>query len=95
MNSAELAEMLEQIHVAPGTKRHNSLALQKIMLPNVKREMEDALNEQDVRTGQAYHYATAPKPSSASKALNVMRNAQTSDIINLVCKNEFSKFRQK
>lgn len=95
MNAADLEEMLEKIKVAPVIKRHNSLALQKIMLPNVKREMEDALNEQDVRCGQAYHYATTPKPSSASKALNVMRNQQTSDIINLVCKNEFNRLRQR
>lgn len=95
MNTDDLAEMLENIRVDPVIKRHNSLALQKIMLPNVKREMEDALNEQDVRCGQAYHYATTPKPSSASKALNVMRNQQTSDIINLVCKNEFNRLRQR
>lgn len=95
MNSADLEEMLDNIKVEPVIKRHNSLALQKIMLPNVKREMEDALNEQDVRCGQAYHYATTPKPSSASKALNVMRNQQTSDIINLVCKNEFNRLRQR
>lgn len=74
MNSVELEDMLEQINCTPVIKRHNSLALQKIMLPNVKREMEDALNQQDVRCGQAYHYATTPKPSSASKALNIMRN---------------------
>lgn len=93
MNSAELDKLLEHIKVAPGIKRHNSLALQSIMLPHVKREMEDALHEQDVRTGQAYHNATMPKPSTASKTLNVMKNDQTADIINLVSRNEFNKFR--
>lgn len=75
-------------------KRNQSLALKKIMLPEVKREMEDAINMQDVRCGQAYHYATKPKPSSASKALNIFRNQQTRDIINLVSRSEFSKLRQ-
>ena len=37
------------------------------MLNNIKKEMEDALIQQDLRAGQAYHYATMPKPSSASK----------------------------
>lgn len=43
MASVELEEILGEITVPPVQKRQHSLALKKIMLNNIKNEMEDAL----------------------------------------------------